>query len=145
MPVLQSEWQALYDQGGEETDDLAGMEASEGEQISLGDSDGFLTVLSGSSRKKQRRDAAQDGQGQEVVEEEGPLPPPPASGDVMDRVDPGALCQHIPGRVPIEQFQGMMNDLTNTMIQAVAGKAHERVLVDEAARRAFVQRFTQLG
>ena len=31
------------------------------------------------------------------------------------------------------------------MIQAMGGKAHERGLMDEAAGRAFVERFTQLG
>ena len=58
MLVLQSEWQALYDQAGEETDEKVeeqlsqgnpesdGMEATDGERIPLGDSDGFLTVLS---------------------------------------------------------------------------------------------------
>ena len=65
--VLQSEWQALYDQAGEETDDKVeeqlsqgnlesdGMEATDDERIPLGDSDGFLTVLSRHGRKKQRR------------------------------------------------------------------------------------------
>ena len=58
MLVLQSEWQALYDQAGEETDEKGeeqlsqgdlesdGMEATDDERIPLGDSDGFLTVLS---------------------------------------------------------------------------------------------------
>ena len=57
--VLQSEWQALYDQAGEETDEKAeqqvsqgdlesdGMEATDDERIPLGDSDGFLTVEMG--------------------------------------------------------------------------------------------------
>ena len=73
--VLQSEWQALYDQAGEETDDKVeeqlsqgnlesdGMEATDDERIPLGDSDGFLTVLSLHGRKKQRREAAQDDRG----------------------------------------------------------------------------------
>ena len=76
-----SEWQALYDQAGEETDekdeqqlsqgDLEsdGMEATDDERIPLGDSDGFLTVLSRNWRKKQRTEAAQDGQGERVQEE----------------------------------------------------------------------------
>ena len=73
--VLQSEWQALYDQAGEETDEKVeeqlsqgnlesdGMEATDDERIPLGDSDGFLTVLSRHGRKKQRREAAQDDRG----------------------------------------------------------------------------------
>ena len=67
--VLQSEWQALYDQAGEDTDEKVekqlsqgdlesdGMKATDDERIPLGDSDGFLTVLSRSRRKKQRREA----------------------------------------------------------------------------------------
>ena len=62
--VLQSEWQALCDQAGEDTDEKAeqqlsegglesdGMEATDDERIPLGDSDGFLTVLSRNGRKK---------------------------------------------------------------------------------------------
>ena len=64
MLILQSEWQALYDQIGEETDEKAEqqlsqgdlesdvMEATDDERIPLGDSDGFLTVLSRNGRKK---------------------------------------------------------------------------------------------
>ena len=70
--LLQSEWQALYDQAGEETDEKVekqlsqgdfesdGMEVTDDERIPLGDSDGFLTVLSRSRRKKQRWEAGQD-------------------------------------------------------------------------------------
>ena len=91
--ILQSEWQALYDQAGEETDEKAeqqlspidlesdGMEATDDERIPLGDSDGFLTVLSRNGRKKQRREAAQDGQGERVQEEVLRPPPPPQASD----------------------------------------------------------------
>ena len=84
MLILQSEWQALYDQAGEETDEKieqqlyqvdleSGMEATDDERIPLGDSDGFLTVLSRSRRKKQRREAEQDGQSEKAPEGD-PLP-----------------------------------------------------------------------
>ena len=99
--VLQSEWQALYDQAGEETDEKVekqlsqgdlesdGMEATDDERVPLGDSDGFLTVLSRHGRKKQRREAAQDDQGERDQEEilRPPHPPQPSS-DVMDRWTP---------------------------------------------------------
>ena len=72
------------------------MEATDEEKIPSGDSDGFLTVLSRHGRKKQRREAAQggqDGKGQEDVL--NPPPPPKATSDIMDRIDPGALCHHL--------------------------------------------------
>ena len=77
--------------------------------------------------KKQRREAAQDGQGERDQEEIlRPLPPPQLSGDVMDRVDPSALCQHLHDRVPPERFEGAMQSLATSLLQAIAGKAHER-------------------
>ena len=158
MLVLQSEWQALYDQAGEETDEKVekhlsqgdlesdGMEATDDERIPLGDSDGFLTVLSRHGRMKQRMEAAQDDQGERDQEEILlPLPPPQASSDMMDRVDPGTLCQHLLDRVPPEQFEGAMQSLATSLLQAIAGKAHERGILDEAAGRAFVDRFVQQG
>ena len=131
--VLQSEWQALDDQAGEETDDKVeeqlsqgnpesdGMEATDEEKIPLGDSDGFLTVLSRHGRKKQRREAAQrdqDGKGQEDVL--NPPPPPQATSDIMDRVNPVQLCHHLLDRVPLEQFEGTVQDLANSLLQALA-------------------------
>ena len=107
--ILQSEWQALYEQTGEETDEKIeqqlsqgdlesdGMEATDDERIPLGGSDGFLTVLSRSRRKKQRREAEQDGQGEKAPDDD-PRPP------LMDRLDPGVLCRHILGGVPVDQF-----------------------------------------
>ena len=93
-------------------------------RIPLGDSDGFLTVLSRNVRKKQRREAAQDGQGERVQEEVlRPPPPPQASSDVMDRVDLGALCQHLLDRVPQEQLEGAMQSLATNLLQAIASKA----------------------
>ena len=150
--VLQSEWQALYDQAGEETDDKVeeqlsqgnpesdGMEATDEEKIPLGDSDGFLWH----GRKKQRREAAQgdqDGKGQEDVL--NPPPPPQATSDIMDRVNPVQLCHHLLDRVPLEQFEGTVQDLANSLLQALAEKTHERG--GEAAGRAFVQRYSQQG
>ena len=38
-----------------------------------------------------------------------------------------------------------MKCLANNMIQAIAGKAQERGVLDEAAERAFVERFMQLA
>ena len=70
--VLENEWQALYDQAGEETDDKAepqpsqgdlesdGMDATDDERIPLRDSDGFLTVLSREAREKQETEEAHD-------------------------------------------------------------------------------------
>ena len=64
--ILQGEWQALYDQAGKETDEKVeqqlshndlesdGTEATDDERIPLGDSDGFLTVLSRNRRMKHR-------------------------------------------------------------------------------------------
>ena len=154
--VLQSEWQALYDQAGEVTDDKVedqfsqgnpesdGMEATDEEKIPLGDSDGFLTVLSRHGRKKQRREATQgeqDGKGQEDVL--NPPPPPQATSDIMDRVNPVQLCHHLLDSVPLEQFEGTVQDLANTLLQAIADKTHERG--GEAAGRAFVQRYSPQG
>ena len=99
-------------------------------------------MLSRHGRKKQRREAAQDDQGERDQEEIlNPPPPPQASSDMMDRVDPGALCQHLLDRVPPEQFEGAMQSLATSFLQAIAGKAHERGILDEAAGRAFVDRF----
>ena len=70
-----------------------GMEATDDERILLGDSDGFLTVLSRHGRKKQRRDAAQDDRGGKDQEDLlNPPPPPQASSDIMDRVNPVQPC-----------------------------------------------------
>ena len=152
--VLQSEWQALYDQAGEVSDDKVedqcsegnpesdGMEATDEEKIPLGDSDGFLTVLSRHGRKKQRREATQgeqDGKGQEDVLN----PPPPPHEDIMDRVNPVQLCHHLLDNVPLEQFEGTVQDLANTLLQAIADKTHERG--GEAAGRPFVQRYSPQG
>ena len=154
--VLQSEWQALYDQAGEETDEKVekqlsqgdlesdGMEATDDERIPLGDSDGFLTVLSRHGRKKQRREAAQDGQGEKAPDVDPP-PPPPVPTDVLDRLNPSVLCQHILGGVAAEQFEGAMHNLASNFLQAIAGTAFDRGIMDEAAGRAFVQRIVQQG
>ena len=76
------------EQAGEETDEKIeqqlsqgdlesdGMEATDDERIPLGDSDGFLTVLSRSRRKKQRREAEQDGQGEKALDDDPSSPPP---------------------------------------------------------------------
>ena len=82
------------------------MEATDDERIPLGDSDGFLTVLSRSRRMKQRREAELDGQGEKAPDDD---PPPPGPTDVLDRLNPGVLCQHILGGVPAEQFEGAMH------------------------------------
>ena len=60
-------------QGDLESD---GTEATDDERIPLGDSDGFLTVLSRSRRKKQRREADLDGQGEKAPDDDPPLPLP---------------------------------------------------------------------
>ena len=137
--VLQSEWQALYDQAGEVSDDKVedpcsegnpesdGMEATDEEKIPLGDSDGFLTVL---SRHRDQEDTL------------NPLPPPQASSDMMDRVKPVQLCHHLLDNVPLE-FEGTVQDLANTLLRAIADKTHERG--GEAAGRAFVQRYSPQG
>ena len=143
-------------QGGEETDEKAeqqfsqgdlesdGMEATDDERILLGDSDGFLTVLSRSGRKKQRREAAQDGQGERVQDEDlRPPPPPQISSDVLDRVDPAVLCRHILDGVPADQFEGAMQNLASNLLQTISGKACDRGNMDKAAERAFVERFAQ--
>ena len=38
-----------------------------------------------------------------------------------------------------------MQSLATSLLQAIAGKAHERGILDEAAERAFVERFVQQG
>ena len=155
--ILQSEWQALYDQAGQETDEKVeqqlshndlesdGTEATDDERIPLGASDGFLTVLSRSRRKKQRGEVEQDGQGEKAPEGDPPSPPPLVSTDVVDNVDPGVLCQRILDGVPVDQFEGAMRNLATNLLQAIAGKAYDRGIMDEAAGRAFVQRFSQQG
>ena len=100
--------------------------------------------MSRHGRKKQRREATQgvqDGKGQEDVL--NPPPPPQATSDIMDRVNPVQLCHHLLDRVPLEQFEGTVQDLANSLLQALADKTHERG--GEAAGRAFVQRFSQQG
>ena len=146
VPVLQSEWHALFDQAGEETDEKVekqhsqgdlesnGMEATDDERIPLGDSDGFLTVLSRSRRKKQRREAELDGQGEKTPDDDPPRHPPVPT-DVLDRLDPGVLCQHIIGGVPAEQFEGAMHNLASNFPEAIAGTAFDRGIMDVAAGR----------
>ena len=53
------------------------------------------------------------------------------------------LCHHLLDRVPLDQLEGTMQDLANSLLQAIAEKAHERG--GAAAGRAFVQRFSQQG
>ena len=102
----------------------------------MGDSDGFLTVLSRSPRKKQRWEAEQDGQGEKVPDDDPP-PPPPVPTDVLDRLDPSVLCRHILDGVPAEQFEGAMQNLASSFLQATAGTAHDRGITDEAAGESF--------
>ena len=80
-----------------------------------------------------------DGKGQEEVLD----PPPPPREDIMDRVNPVQLCHHLLDNVPLEQFEGTVQDLANTLLQAIADKTHERG--GEAAGRAFVQRYSPQG
>ena len=156
--ILQSELQALYEQAGEGTDEKAeqqlsqgdlesdGMEATDDERIPLGDSDGFLTVLSRNGRKKQRREAAQDGQGERVQEEVlRPPPPPPASSDVLEWVDHGVLCRHVLDGVPADQFGGALQIWLPICFKSLRERPHERGILDEAAERAIVEPFVQQG
>ena len=48
-------------------------------------------------------------------------PPPPVPTDVLDRLDPGVLCQDILGGVPAEQFEGAMYNLASNFLQVIAG------------------------
>ena len=93
-----------------------------------------------SSVERLRKDE-QDGKGQEDVLDHPP--PPQATSDIMDRVNPVQLCHHLLDRVPLEQFEGTVQDLANSLLQALADKTHERG--GEAAGRALVQRFSQQG
>ena len=106
-------------QGDLESD---GMEATDDERIPLGDSD--------NRRKKQRREAELDRQGAKAPDDD---PPPPVVTDVLDRLDPGVLCQHIIGGVPAEQFEGAMHNLASNFPEAIAGTAFDRGIVDVAA------------
>ena len=146
--VLQSEWQALYDQAGEETDEKVekqlsqgdlesdGMEATDDERIPLGDSGGARNNV-----RRPRKMAKVRGFRRKFFA----LPSTSSFDDVLDRVDPSALCQHLLDRLPQEQFEGAMQSLTTNLLQAIAGKAHDRGILDEAAGRAFVERFVHQG
>ena len=102
--------------------------------IPLGDSDGFLTVLSRNGRKKQRREAAQDDQGERDQEDIlNPPPPPQASSDMMDRVDLGALCQHLLDCV----LQNSLRERCKVWLQFSSGHC-VRGILDEAVGRAFL-------
>ena len=98
-------------------------------------------MLSRSRRKKQRREAEHDGQGEKALDDD-PHHPPPVSTDVMDKLDPGVLYRHILDAVPVDQFEGAMQNLATDLPQAIAGKAYDRGIMDEAAGRAFVQGVT---
>ena len=104
------------------------MEATDDERIPLRDSDGFLTVLSRSRRKTQRGEAEQDGQGEKTRRAILPL------------VLPSRLmfCT----MWALVSFVGTSSMATH-LLQATAGKACDRGIMDEAAGRAFVQRFAQ--
>ena len=53
------------------------------------------------------------------------------------------LCRHILNGVPPDQFEGAMQNMASNLLQAIAGKAYDRGILDEAAERAFVERFVQ--
>ena len=55
------------------------------------------------------------------------------------------LCRHILDGVPVDQFEGAMQNLPTSLLQAIAGKAYDLGIMDEAAWRAFVQRFAPQG
>ena len=55
------------------------------------------------------------------------------------------FCQHIPDGVKVDQFEGAMQNLATNLLQPIAGTAYDRGIMDEAAGKAFVQRFSQQG
>ena len=54
------------------------------------------------------------------------------------------LCQHILG-VSLRNSLKAMHNLASNFLQAIAGTAFDRGIMNEAAGRAFVQRFSQQG
>ena len=111
------------------------MDATDEERIPLGDSDGFLTVLSRIARKKQRMEEAHNVGG---TGEQEPSPSPPPAVDVLDQVDSSTLCQHILGHVPADQ-------IPSCMLNAMAITADEtgRPLAERVRER--LSQFSQAG
>ena len=139
--VLQSEWQALYDKTGEDTDvmpenesvheeglgernmgEVDAMDESVGDEGNL-DSDDFRTVLSRRERKMQRVN-----KNDAETEERGPSKEG-ASSAVLDSIDHNTLCRHTVQIVPTEQFVSAIDKLQRTFLETLAEAANERGLL----------------
>ena len=137
MLVLQSEWQALYDKTGEDTDvvpenesvhegglgerNLGEVDATDefvGDEGNL-DSDDFRTVLSRRECKKQRVN-----KGDADTVERGPSKED-VSSTVLDSIDHNTLCRHIVQNVPPEQFVSAMDNLQRTFLETLAEAAND--------------------